>query len=304
MTTGSAYIFPSQVPLTRSLADRCISIPGVRVLLDIAGDTLGHDIVEWLKTSSDSELQDQKYRRPVINCISLGCYRMDRMVSDRRPAVFAGMSLGMLTAAAAAGCLSVEEMVRISSLQATVESEHFANTDFVSVFFISGDVEAVYRELSREDLDHLLHFSARASSDQFLAGARLSDLARMSEPLARAGALPRPIPDSFPGHCDLMGGVKTDFESRWTPQDPLQNLSVPLLTVTEARPITSAEQMRQCIIEQYTKPMDWRACVSYLQSLHLDDYVLLEPSSFIGKSLEIDPEVTFALRVAGLGDED
>lgn len=301
MSRTAAYIFPSQVPVTPSLRQACLLSPHVRLLLDVASDAVDRDLGAVLENGDEEQLQDPRFRRPLIGAIALAGYQQDVHTSGRQPVVVTGMSLGCLTAAAAVGFMSFEDMVRASHLMAEIEIQHFKGSGYLSVFFLNGDHERVWHELRTDGLDHLLRLSAIASGNQFLAAANQGDLERMTAAFVRAGALCRPIPHSYPGHCDLMRPVQDQFAREWAPMDPIGNTTLPVVDINSLRPTTSAEQIRRLVVEQYTRVLDWQGVLGYLEGLALDDYVVLEPSSFVATSMRLDPDCAIDPVVAGVG---
>ncbi|MFI1888216.1 ACP S-malonyltransferase [Streptomyces jumonjinensis] len=289
MSSTGAYIFPSQVHVDDELRRRGLSKP-MDIMLDLASDTLKMDFRAILRNGTEDEVNDPRFRRPLINLMGVAGWQRDLRTRDIQPVCVAGMSLGYLSAAAAVGWVSLEDMVRMSSLMASIETEVFGETDYVSVFFYNCDPLRVFDELRAQGLDSLLHLAATVSSNQFLGACRLSDLDAMKPALMKAGALYRAIPHSFPGHCGLMETVRKRFADEWTFQDPYGNTALPLVSINDCRPHTSGETIRQHMIDQFTTVLDWRGIIDYLAGLQLDAYVVLEPSAFVVKSMILDPE--------------
>ena len=303
MTGTGAYIFPSQVVLDEQLRRDCLESRIMRPLLDLASDTLSTDLRTILAEGTDDEVNDPRVRRPVISLVAVAGYQEEQRLRPFTPTCVAGISLGALSAATAVGWLSLEEMVRVSHLMASIELEEFAGTDQRSVFFYNCDHETAFAALREDGVDDLLHLSVIVSSNQFLAGCRRSDLPRIVPSLARVGALFKVVPYSYPGHCDLMGDVQKRFADAWHPVDPLANLTIPMVGITDCRPYTSAEGVRRILIEQYTTVMDWRGVLTYLEKLELDHCVVLRPADFVLKSISLDPHCGLDARMGGIGSD-
>ncbi|MER7990209.1 hypothetical protein ABTY53_32160 [Streptomyces noursei] len=299
MTATGIYIFPSQVHLDADIRQRCLESKPMRLLLDLASDTLSMDFRDVLRNGDEDQLNDGRFRRPLINLMGVAGYQQDLRRRDVQPVCVTGMSLGFISAAAAVGWVSLEDMVRMSHTMAAVEIEVFEGTDYVSVFFYNGDHEVVFRELRAHGVDHLLHMSGHVSSNQFLAACRTSDLEAMKPALMKAGALYKAIPYSYPGHCDLMEGVRKTFADEWRFNDPHRNLDIPLIS-HDARPYTSADAIWRLAVEQYTTILDWRGILRYIESLRLDTHIVLEPSAFIVKSMQLDPECAIEPETGGV----
>ncbi|GAA2013035.1 hypothetical protein GCM10009799_46730 [Nocardiopsis rhodophaea] len=302
MTPTGSYIFPSQVVLTPELRQLCLRAPSMRPLLDMASDTLSMDFRAILRDASDEEANDPRFRRPLINMMGIAGYKEELRRGDLHPVCVTGISLGFLSAAAAAGWVSMEDMVRMSNTMASIEMEVFEGTDLTSVFFYNCDYTKVFEELRAQDLDSLLHMSVVVSSNQFIAACHEADVRNLRPALAKAGALFKVIPYSFPGHCDLMGEVKTRFAEEWTFRDPCSNLSIPIVSINDGRPYTSSEAIWELATEQYTTVLQWNDVLSYLEGLDLDGHVVLEPSDFVLKAMSLDPSCGLKARSGGILD--
>ncbi|MFF5566318.1 ACP S-malonyltransferase [Streptomyces sp. NPDC012623] len=299
MTATGVYIFPSQVYLDADIRQRCLESKSMQLVLDLASDTLAIDFRHVLREGDEDQLNDARFRRPLINLMGVVGYQQDLRRRDVQPVAVTGMSLGFISAAAAVGWVSLEDMVRMSHTMSSIEIDVFEGTDYVSVFFYNGDHEVVFRELRAQGVDHLLHLSGYVSSNQFLAACRISDLDVMKPALMKAGALYRPIPFSYPGHCDLMEGVRKTFADEWRFNDPCRNLDIPLIS-HDARPYTSAEAVRRLAVEQYTTVLDWRGILSYIEGLRLDTHIVLEPAAFVVKSIQLDPDCAIEPETGGI----
>ncbi|MEV0119042.1 hypothetical protein AB0H77_38300 [Streptomyces sp. NPDC050844] len=302
MTGTGAYIFPSQVFLDADMRQRCLESKALRILLDLASDTLSMDFRAILRDGTEEEANDPRFRRPLINIMGIAGYREEVRRRDMQPVCVTGISLGYLSAAAAAGWVSLEDIVRMSNTMAAIEIEAFGPTDYRSVFFYNGDHVKVFDALRADGMESLLHMSVVVSGNQFIAACRESDIDAMKPALMRAGALFKVIPYSFPGHCDLMGDVQESFTKEWTFKDPFGNTTVPLVSINDCRPYTSGEAVWQLTKEQYTTILDWRGVLDYLHGLELDSYVVLEPSGFVVKSMKLDPACGLRPEVGGVLD--
>lgn len=300
MTDTGTYIFPSQVYLDDDLRERALASSEMKLLLDLAGDTLDMDFRAILRNGTQDEANDPRFRRPLVNMMGIAGFQYEQRRRGLDVVCVTGISLGCLTAATAAGWLSLEDMVRMSNLMATIEIEIFDDTDYSCVFFYNCDRTRVYDELRSAGVADLLQMSVVVSSNQFIAACRESDLDAMKPALVKAGALYKVIPYSFPGHCGLMDEVQRRFEHEWSFTDPMQNARIPVISLNDARPYTSAEEIWSFAKDQYTTVLDWTDVLRYLQGLELDRCVVLEPSDFVMKSMALDPTCTLTAVAGGV----
>src|SRR5262249_17585329 len=84
------------------------------------------------------------------------------------------------------------------------------------------------------------------------------------------------LPVSAPFHCALMEKaavrLATDLQSL-----PLRDARVPVVLNVDARPETSAEALRQALIEQVTRPVRWVEIVTRIKDMGADRMVEVGP---------------------------
>lgn len=301
MTASGAYIFPSQVFLDEALRERCLAARSLSVMLDLASDTLGLDFRAILRDGTEEETNDPRFRRALINILGIVGFQEEQRRRDMVPACVTGVSLGVITATAAAGWMSLEDMMRISYTMSQIELDYFEGTDWRSVFFYNCDHERFLAELRDAGLDDLVHLSVIVSSNQMLAACRERDMPRIRPVLARIGAFYKVIPYSMPGHCDLMGDVEARFLAEWTFRDKPTRATIPVISTLDARPHTSHDALWEIAKTQYTTVHDWRKVTHYLAELDLDGCVVLQPADFIIKSIQLDPECKLDPVAGGVG---
>ncbi|MBT2364799.1 hypothetical protein J7E88_05560 [Streptomyces sp. ISL-10] len=300
MTAAGTYIFPSQVFLDLDLRKRALESQAMQIMLDLGSDTLSMDFRAILRDGTEEEANDPRFRRPLINLMGVAGYREELRRRDMQPVCVTGISLGFLSAATAVGWVSLEDMVRMSNTMAAIETDVFGSTDYASVFFYHCDHTRVFEELRNQGVDSLLHLSAVVSGNQFIAACRRSDIDVIKPAVMKAGTLFKVIPYSYPGHCGLMDEVKKIFAREWRFGDPQANPSIPLVSINDCRPHTSAASIWTLAVEQYTTVLDWRGVLGYLEGLGLDTHVVLEPSEFVVKSMQLDPGCTIRPEAGGV----
>lgn len=300
MTAAGTYIFPSQVHLDLDLRKRALDSKAMQLMLDLGSDTLSMDFRAILRDGTEEEANDPRFRRPLINLMGVAGYREELHRRDTRPVCVTGISLGFLSAATAVGWVSLEDMVRMSNVMASIEMDVFEGTDYTSVFFYNCDHATLFAELREQGLQSLLHLSAVISSNQFIAACRRSDVDAIKPAAMKTGALFKVIPYSFPGHCGLMAEVQEIFAREWRFDDPPGNPVLPLISINDARPHSSSASIWKLAVEQYTTVLDWRGVLAYLEGLGLDSHVVLEPSEFVVKSMLLDPTCSIRPETGGV----
>ncbi len=213
------------------------------------------------------------------------------------PDYLAGLSLGQITAAHLAGCLSFADAVRMAHTMATLEADEFDGTDYGVAFFSNVDLERLLAVA--DDLDaqgHYLRPCAFIADDQIIMNGRRDGLARLAQAAFALGGAGVMIPYGPPAHCALMAGVRHQFESRWAPRDSVHDPHTPLICNLTAQPLHSGEAVRAALAAQYTTPVRWVHSMRRLAALGVRQVMVPGPGAFLARSLR-STSVPFEVRL-------
>ncbi|MGW4896334.1 ACP S-malonyltransferase [Kitasatospora sp. NPDC004240] len=262
------------------------TVPEVRERLALASELVGHDLAGALLDGTDEEVNRGVVARPVVVALSVALYH--RAMDGRpRPAYLAGLSLGQITAAHLAGCMSFEDAVRMCHTMASVEEEAYGGRPFGVSFFHNADpVELTALMTELDEPEAPLRPCAYVADDQMIVSGGTAALGRLAERALGLGALGLPIPYGPPAHCDLLAGVQEEFAARWRYRDGLADPTVPLICNLIAEPLTGAAAIGAALVGQYTRPVRWADSLYRLASLGVGALVVPGPGRFLHRSLE------------------
>jgi [acyl-carrier-protein] S-malonyltransferase len=283
-TPGVAALLSPQIRIRageyRDLYD---ADPTVRDRLAIASTVLGVDLAGPLLHGAEDEVNRGAVARPVIVALSVAAYR--RTVTEP-PDYLAGLSLGQVTAAHLAGCLSFADAVRAAHTMATIEAEEFDGTP-LGVYFYS-QVDPARLLAAGADLDspeRPVRPCAVLADDQVIMTGELTALAELARQAFTWGGAGVVIPYGPPAHCDLLAGVRRRFAAEWTPIDEVCDPAVPLICNLTARPLRTRGEVLDALVAQYTTPVRWADSLRTLADLGVRRVVVPGPGAFIARSL-------------------
>ena len=261
-----AFLFPGQgsqyAGMGKSLAD---AYPEASQTFAEADEALGFALGRLCFEGPDSELRRTENTQPALLAVSIAAYRI-LDAYGMQPAFVAGHSLGEWSAMVAAGALSFADALRLVRKRGRYMQE--AVPEGV------GAMAALLR-LPESALPGILETAAQGevvtaanlnSPDQIVIAGHTGAVARASE-LAKAAGARRaiPLPVSAPFHCPLMKPAQERLAADLH-ATTFHDLRVPLVNNWQARPVRTAAEARQGLIEQVPNPVRWVESVRYLAS--------------------------------------
>lgn len=270
----------------RDLYDR---YPLIREKFEEAGQALGMDLCETFFSEDEKKVNHGPSARSSIISISTAFFEM---VKDRIPQgdYYLGLSLGQLCAAHASGCYSFADMIRMVHSMAFMEHEAFYGSDYGVYFYYNTDSQwllQTMQELMEEG--HYLKPCAFMADSQMLVTGDHEGLEKLNQKVSDYGGLGIINPNGFPAHCPLMQDVKKDFKR--SVMDPLsvEDPRVPLVCNYTADILTTGEEVRTGLIEQYTSPVLWKQSIERLYKEGVQNLVIIGPGNMIYKSMAYIP---------------
>jgi len=265
------------------------AFPAAREVFLRADDALGFPLSRLCFEGPEEELRQTVNAQPAIFVTSLAC--MAAAIGLGRlpaPTFVAGHSLGEYTALVAAGVLELEEglwLVRERGrlMQAAIQNQPGA------MAAIMGLDEAEVEEVCRETGAEVCNIN---SPLQIVIGGRREAVVRAVD-LARARGAKRAIPLNVSGafHSSLMREVQGGM-ARALAQLHFRDPQVPIVANTTGYPLHRGEQVRQELLEQLCRPVQWLRSVQYMVGSGVAAFVEVGPGRVLtGLIKSIAPHV-------------
>lgn len=263
------------------------ALPAVRERLAEASAIVGADLAAAVLDGTEQEANRGVVARPSVLALNVALYGEAMRGRQRPPAYLAGLSLGQITAAHLAGCMSFADAVRMCHLMASIEEEAWGGKPYGVYFFHNADLARLGTLMRALDSpEQMLRPCAYVADDQMIVTGHLDALGRLAGQALSMGALGLPIPYGPPAHCELLREVQEEFGARWHYRDGLAAPAVPLLCNLAAEPLTTASQVGAALLAQYTRPVRWAQSLYRLAELGVRDLVVPGPGRFLHRSLE------------------
>lgn len=254
---SSFWVFPGQGAQQPGMLHALPSDPLISECLREASDALNQHVVDL---DSPAALQSTRAVQLCLLIAGVACSRL-LMAQGNAPDCVAGLSIGAYPAAVVAGALSFADAVRLVALRGELMQDAYPQGYGMTALIgldqatVETLIEQVHSPITPV---YLANINAEnqlviAGSDQ--AMARVGQLAR-----AQGAAMAKRLAVSVPSHCELLSKpaqVLADAFAKVSVQAP----AVKYLSGSSARPLFTADKLRDDLAFNMCRIIDWRSTV-------------------------------------------
>lgn len=267
-----ALVCPGQGSQKPGFLTNWLNVDGVRPHLERLSEAVELDLVHYGTEADEETIKDTAIAQPLIVAAGLVTGRLAQKTLEGQKLVFAGHSVGEITASALAGVLSEEDAMRFIKVRADGMAQAAAATPTGMAAVLGGvedDVRAAIAEAN-------LTAANSNGGGQIVAAGSLDALAAFAEnPPAKTRVIPLKVAGAF--HTDYMAaaqGPLADFAAGLSPAEP----TVELLSNFDGQPVASGAAALESLVAQVTRPVRWDLCMATLAEREVTRLVEVAPA--------------------------
>ncbi len=260
-----AFVFPGQgsqfIGMGKDLYDH---FPSARALLEEANEVLGYDLASICFNGPEEILKLTENTQPALlvhSTMALKILKENGIDS----VVVAGHSLGEFSALVSAGALQFKDAVRLVHLRGQFMQEAVPVGVGTMAAIIGLPIETLEELCDQVSQESCMVQPANLNSPvQTVISGHKEAVAQVSEKALQAGAKKAvSLPVSAPFHSALMKPAEIKLQKELE-QTEFCDLSCPVITNIEAKPITSGSEARSALVKQVCSPVRWSETMQVL----------------------------------------
>ncbi|MGV3150030.1 ACP S-malonyltransferase [Rothia sp. 11273D007AR] len=267
-----ALVCPGQGSQKPGFLSSWLDLDGVRPHLERLSEAVELDLVHYGTEADEETIKDTAIAQPLIVAAGLVTGRLAQKALEGQKLVFAGHSVGEITASALAGVLTEEDAMRFIKVRADGMAQAAAATPTGMAAVLGGvedDVRAAIAEAN-------LTAANSNGGGQIVAAGSLDALAAFAEnPPAKTRVIPLKVAGAF--HTDYMAaaqGPLADFAADLSPAEP----TAELLSNFDGQPVASGAAALESLVAQVTRPVRWDLCMATLAEREVTHLVEVAPA--------------------------
>jgi [acyl-carrier-protein] S-malonyltransferase len=285
MHQNTAYIFPGQgsqaVGMGQALA---AAYPIARETFEEADAVLGFPLSALCFAGPAETLTDTINAQPAILVTSVAAWRAWRAAHPglAPPCCVAGHSLGEYSALVVAGTLDFAEAVRLTrvrgQLMASAGTQHPGS--MAAILKLDDEqVALICAQAAAQSGDTVQVANYNAPGQVVISGGPAGVAAAM-DLVKSAGGRPRALAVSVAAHSALMAPAAEEYARR-VAETPFRNPELPIIGNIQARPLSTAEEIRTELVSQLTASVQWTASVRQMAALGATRFIEVGPGDVL-----------------------
>ncbi len=269
-----AVVCPGQGSQKPGFLKPWLEVEGIKEHLQTLSSAADLDLVHFGTEADEDTIKDTAIAQPLIVAAGIvagaALKRSDSF--DAKRTVFAGHSVGEITAAALTGVLSEEDAMKFIRVRA----KGMAKAASAAPSGMSAVLGGVEDDVRAAISDAGLTAANSNGGGQIVAAGSLDSLKQFAEnPPAKTRIIPLKVAGAF--HTDFMSSAVRplkEFTATLNPSDPQSKL----LTNFDGSEISLGSAVIESLVAQITRPVRWDLCMQTLSSLGVEKIIELAPA--------------------------
>ena len=263
--------------------------PPAHTIYEQADEILGFELSKLCFEGPEDALNDTVNTQPALFVTSMALLQV--LLAEGRlpsPSATAGHSLGEITALAAAGALGFAEGLLLTRERGRLMklAGKLGPGGMAAVLKLDeADVELACLE-ARNETGRPIQVANYNAPEQIVISGHQEALARAVEILRSRGARRIvPLAVSIAAHSPLMAVVTEEYRHA-VDATPIRSTETPVIGNIDARPLGTAEEIRDELVGQLTHPVQWTASVRWMAEHGIDRFIEIGPKDVLARLVQ------------------
>ncbi|WP_178861705.1 ACP S-malonyltransferase [Thiomicrorhabdus cannonii] len=283
-----AFVFPGQGSQSVGmLSDLAQANPQVNEVFSEASAVLGYDLWDVVQNDQEGRLNRTDVTQPAMLAAGIAVYRSMLAKADWQPAYMAGHSLGEYTALVASGVMTLAQGIELVAERGRLMQSAVPAGQGAMAAVLGLEDEQVVAVCAQVDgVVEAVNFNS--PGQVVIAGEKAAVDAAM-QAMTDAGAIKVvPLAVSVPSHCSLMKSAADALADKLAGMT-FADAQVPVLHNVNVAVSSNADEIKQALVEQLYRPVQWVKTVQTMQAQGVTDLYELGPGKVLmGLNRRID----------------
>ena len=261
-----AFLFPGQGSQSPGmLQELALNYPVIRSTFQQASTVLDYDLWDLCHDANSDRLNSTEFTQVAVLAADIALWRLWCELSELRPTLMVGHSLGEYAALVASEAIHFEDAIVLAAARGRLMQQAVSDCDSAMAAII-GCTSDVVDKLCVECAEGQVLSPANYNSEKQIVIAGHGDAVGRALALAKSvGArLAVKLPVSVASHCELMAPAQAPFKKLLSEVE----LRSPLCEVIHnvgARSYSNVADIKAALVEQLTAPVPWVSIISSME---------------------------------------
>jgi [acyl-carrier-protein] S-malonyltransferase len=293
MQNKLAFVFPGQGSQSVAMLSEFAGNSIIENTFAEASEALGYDLWQLVSEGPAEKLNQTHFTQPALLTASVALWRVWLSISEVKPDVMAGHSLGEYSALVCAGVVSLSDAVKLVKkrgelMQASVP----AGTGAMAAVIGLADTEIIKAcELAQQgEVVSAVNFN---SPGQVVIAGQKAAVERAGQLCKDSGAKRvLPLPVSVPSHCALMSDAATKLAEELN-KISFSSPKINIINNVDVVKEQSEDAIKAALVRQLYSPVRWSETVTQIVSDGITKVIEIGPGKVLqGLNKRIDKSIS------------